>query len=54
MEEWRKLHNVKLHDLCSGKSILWTLKVQEGEMGGATDMYTDRKERSFEGFGGEN
>jgi hypothetical protein len=23
-------------------------------MGGATDMYTERKERSFEGFGVEN
>jgi len=39
--------------------VLWKeysldIKIQEDEMGGATDMCTERKERSFEGFGGEN
>jgi len=39
--------------------VLWKeyslgIKIQEEEMGGATDVYTERKERSFEGFGGEN
>jgi hypothetical protein len=39
--------------------VLWKeyslgIKIQEDEMGGATDIYTERKLRSFEGFGGEN
>jgi hypothetical protein len=39
--------------------VLWKeyslgIKIQEDEMGGAIDMYTERKERSFEGFGWEN
>jgi hypothetical protein len=39
--------------------VLWKeyslgIKIQEDEMGGAADMCTERKYRSFEGFGGEN
>lgn len=30
------------------------IQIKEGEIGRAADMYTERKERSVEGFDGEN
>jgi hypothetical protein len=34
----RKLHNEKLHNLCSSPKIVWEIQLKKNEMGGACGM----------------
>jgi polynucleotide 5'-kinase involved in rRNA processing len=42
-EEWRKLHNEELSDLCSSPNI-FGVKIKKNEMGGACSTYGGRGE----------
>jgi hypothetical protein len=37
--EWRKLHNEELSDLYSLPNIMWVVKSEKNEMGGACGAY---------------
>jgi hypothetical protein len=37
--KWRQLHNEELHDLYSSPSIVWVIKTEKNEMGGACSAY---------------
>jgi len=43
-EEWRKLHNEELNDLCSS-SIFLGNKIEKNEMGGACSAYGGQERR---------
>ena len=51
-EEWRKLHNEVLNDLCSSPNIFSGDQIEKNEMGGACSTY-GVKERRIQGFDGE-
>jgi hypothetical protein len=37
--EWRKLHNEELNDTFSSPNIVWVIKIEKNEMGGACSAY---------------
>jgi hypothetical protein len=51
-EGWRKLHNLELNYRYSSLNIVWVIKSEKNEMGGACSLY-GREERYIQGFGGE-
>ena len=47
--EWRKLHIEKLNDLYCSPNIVWVIKIEKNEMGGACIPYGG-EERRMQGF----
>ena len=50
--EWRKLYNEELSDLYSSPNIVWVIKIEKNEMGGACSAYGG-EESCMQGFVGE-
>jgi hypothetical protein len=41
--KWRKVHNEELNELYSSSKIVWVIKLEKNEMGGACSEYGERR-----------